>query len=199
MVVIVPEKVYLSVQSDEFSAAIFGRCKTRLLSVGILSNTVLLMNVLLIVLTTLFMQDSSVPFKPNEEFEVKLRFDFKDRLRADPNKVDLDQTRKEYERSRGSGPLPYLFLDFRFLKQQQNEVRVRVLENNTKVVYNKKIDINTILKLELGFTDDIKDRVGAYEFTVLSLDDQKQPVSRVVIYFQEDGTYLVNGQMRGKI
>jgi hypothetical protein len=55
------------------------------------------------------------------------------------------------------------------------------------------------VKLELGFTDDIKDHVGPYEFTILLLDDGKQPVSRVVIYFKSDGTYLVNGQMRGKI
>ena len=156
------------------------------------------MNVLLFVLASILPQDT-VPFKPTEEFEIKLNFQFKERTRNDPNKVELDQTRKEYERSHTGGQLPYLFLDFRVLKQQPTEARVRVLENDTKVVHNKKIDINTVLKLELGFTDDIKDHVGAYEFTILLLDDSKQPVSRVVIFFKQDGTYLVNGQMRGKI
>ncbi|MEJ1242439.1 hypothetical protein WBG78_30095 [Chryseolinea sp. T2] len=156
------------------------------------------MNVLLFVLASILPQDT-VPFKPNDEFELKLNFQFKERPRSDPNKVELDQTRREFERSHSAGQLPYLFLDFRVLKQQPAEVRVRVLENNVKVVHNKKVDTNSVLKLELGFTDDIKDHVGAYEFTILLLDDGKQPVSRVVIFFKQDGTYLVNGQMRGKI
>lgn len=156
------------------------------------------MNALLIILASLFVQEP-VPYKPNEEFELKLNFEFKDRPRSDPNRVDLDQTRKERERTQGAGPLPYLFLDFRVLKQQPGEVRVRVIENNAKVIHNKKLDINTILKLQLGFTDDIKDHVGPHEFTILLSNDQKQPVSRVVVHFQRDGTYLVNGQTRGKI
>ncbi|HTF19196.1 MAG TPA: hypothetical protein VK658_14040 [Chryseolinea sp.] len=156
------------------------------------------MNLLLFVLASVLPPDT-VPFKATEEFELKLNFEFKERQRSDPNKVEMNQTRREYERSRGSGPLPYLFLDFRVLKVEPNEVRVRVIENNSKVVHNKKVDIKTVLKLELGFTDDIKDRVGAYEFTILLLDDDKKPVSRVVIFFQKDGTYLVNGQVRGKI
>jgi hypothetical protein len=156
------------------------------------------MNMLLIVLASVLSQDT-VPYKAMDEFELKLDFVFKDRQRADPNRVDLDQSRKEYERSHGSGPLPYLFLDFRVLKQQPTELRVRVIENNDKLVHNKKVDIKTVLKLELGFTDDIKDRVGAYEYTILLLDDDKKPVSRIVVYFEKDGTYLVNGQVRGKI
>jgi hypothetical protein len=156
------------------------------------------MNLLLIFFASLVWQDP-VPYKPNDEFELKLNFEFKERHRGDPNKVELDQTKKEYERSLGTGPLPYLFLDFRALKLQANEVRIRVTENNKEVVFNKKADSNTIVKLELGFTDDIKDHVGPYEFTIHLLDNEKKPVSRVVIYFQTDGTYLVNGQMRGKI
>jgi hypothetical protein len=156
------------------------------------------MNMLLIVLASVLSQDT-VPYKAMDEFELKLDFVFKDRQRADPNRVDLDQSRKEYERSHGSGPLPYLFLDFRVLKQQPTELRVRVIENNDKLVHNKKVDIKTVLKLELGFTDDIKDRVGAYEYTIMLLNDDKKPVSRIVVYFEKDGTYLVNGQVRGKI
>src|SRR6188768_1321949 len=105
------------------------------------------MNLLLFVLASVLSQDT-IPYKAMDEFELKLDFVFKDRQRADPNTVDLEQTQKEFERSRGSGPLPYLFLDFRVLKQQPRELRVRVLENNDKVVHNKKVDIKTVLKLE---------------------------------------------------
>jgi len=156
------------------------------------------MSVLLLLFASVVYQDT-IPYKASEEFELKLNFQFKDRPRADPNKVELDQTAKEYERTHTAGQLPYLFLDFRVLKQHPEEIRVRVLQNNSKVVHNKKVDTSQIVKLELGFTDDIKDHVGAYEYTILLLDDDKNPVSRIVIYFKTDGTYLVNGQTRGKI
>lgn len=134
-----------------------------------------------------------------EEFEIKLNFEFKDRPQRDPNKIELDQTRKEYERTRPSGPLPYLYLNLKVLKQSPEEVRIRIIENGNKTVLNKKFDMNTVLKLDMGFTDDIKDRVSAYEYTVYYLTQDKNPVSKVVIYFEEDGTYLVNGQKRGKL
>ena len=141
-----------------------------------------------------------VPYKPNEEFDLKLDFEFKDRgAGRNPNKIDMDLTLKEYEKTRASGLLPYLYLNLKVLTQQTNEIRVKVIENGNKNILNKKIDTSTVLKLDLGFTDDIKDRVGAYEYTVMFLNEDKDPVSRIVIYFEKDGTYLVNGQNRGKI
>ena len=127
-------------------------------------------------------------------------FEFKDRgAQRNPNKIDMDMTLKEYEKTKGSGLLPYLYLNLKVLKQQSNEIRLKVIENGTNHVLSKKVDPSTILKLDLGFTDDIKDRVGAYEYTVVFLNEDKDPVSRIVIYFEKDGTYLVNGQNRGKI
>lgn len=145
-----------------------------------------------------FLQDQT-PLKPLEEFEVKLNFEFKERPTRDPNKIELDQTRKEVERSRPSGPLPYLYLNLKVLKQIPDEVRVRIIENGTKVVLNKKFDMNSVLKLDMGFTDDIKDRICAYEYTVYYLTQDKDPLSKVVIFFEADGTYFVNGQKRGKL
>jgi hypothetical protein len=141
----------------------------------------------------------SVPFKPTEEFEVKFNFEFKERPRTNANKVLLDATQKEADRSRGSGPLPYLFLNFRVLTQTNGEARIRVFENGRRSIQAKKFDTKTVVKLDLGFTDDIKDRIGPYEYEIVLLSEEKAPVSKVVIYFEKDGTYLVNGEVRGKI
>jgi hypothetical protein len=156
------------------------------------------MNIFFTLITLVFLQDS-IPLKPMDEFEVKLNFEFKERLRVDANRIELDLTPGEYERRKSTGPLPYLFCNVRVIKPADAEVRVRVVENGRKMVLNKKWDPSTVLKLELGFTDDIKDRISAYEYTVIYLDSKKEPVSKVVIFFQEDGTYLVNGQVRGKL
>ena len=156
------------------------------------------MNLVLFCLALLFSQDD-VPYKATEDFEIKLNFEFKDRVRADVNRVELNQTAKEYERTHASGPLPYLYLNLRMLKLYPEEVKMRVVKNEDKVVFNKKFDLSTLVKLDLGFTDDIKDRVSAYEYTILFMKDNKEPASKIVIYFHEDGTYLVNGQVRGKL
>ncbi|MEP6735887.1 MAG: hypothetical protein ABJA70_10235 [Chryseolinea sp.] len=153
---------------------------------------------LLLLSMYLFLFQDKVPFKPNEEFDLKLKFEFKERTHTDPNKVSLDPTNGEVQRNRGSGPLPYLFLNLQVLKQAPSEIRVKVFEAG-KLAYNKKVDLNTIIKLDLGFTDDIKDRVSAYEYTVMFYTEGKEPVSRIVVYFHKDGTYLVNEQVRGKL
>ena len=153
----------------------------------------------LVLFMSFFIQDQ-IPYKPSEEFDLKLNFEFKDRSSGrDPNKIDMDLSPKEYHKKNGAGILPYLHLNLRILTQQSNEMRVKVIENGNKNVLNKKFDASTVLKLDCGFTDDIKDRVGPYEYTVVFLNEDKDPVSRIVIYFEKDGTYLVNGQNRGKI
>lgn len=150
-------------------------------------------------LLMVFFQQDQTPLKPKDDFEIKLDFEFRDRPLVDPNKIEVNQTQRDYERSRAAGPLPYLYLNVRVLKQNPEEVRIRVIENGMKTVFNKKFDMNTVLKLDMGYTDDIKDRVSAYEYTVYYLSADKVPLSKVMIRFDEDGTYFVNEEKRGKI
>lgn len=158
------------------------------------------MKTLTIILLSLFVIQEDVPYKPSEEFDLKFNFEFKDRgVDRNVNKIEMDLTLKEAEKRKASGLLPYLYLNLKVLKQQPEEIRVKLVENNKKVVMNKKFDSSTVLKLDLGFTDDIKDRTGAYEYIVTFLNEDKDPVSRIVIYFETDGTYKVNDQVRGKI
>ena len=159
------------------------------------------MKLLILVIFGLLSLQEDPPYKPTDEFNLKLDFEFKDRgAGRDPNKIELNQTVREHEKSRAGGLLPYLYINLQVLKQAPNEVRVKIVENSSKNVFNnKKFDTTTIMKLDMGFTDDIKDRVGAYEYRIYFLNDEKDPVSKIVIYFEQDGTYLVNGEKRGKL
>jgi len=152
-----------------------------------------------IALVFLFLFQDNVPFKPKDEFEIKLSFEFKERDRPSANRIDMDISQKEYQKNQASGPLPYLYLNLRVLQPRPEEVRIKIVENGRNSVMNKKFDAKTVLKLDLGFTDDIKDRVGPYEYRIFLLNHEKEPVSMITIDFQEDGTYLVNGEVRGKI
>jgi hypothetical protein len=149
---------------------------------------------LICLLLIFIIQQDQTPYKPREEFEIKLDFEFRDRPAANANTIELSQTQ-----SRAAGPLPYLYLNLRVLKPSPEEVRVRVIENGVRTALNRKFDMNAVLKLDMGYTDDIKDRIKAYEYTVYYLTADKKPVSKVVIYFDEDGVYFVNNEKRGKI
>jgi hypothetical protein len=148
------------------------------------------MNLLWIIFSFAFLQDA-VPFKGTEEFEIKMNFEFRQRT-VDPNRITLVDAKP-------AGPLPYLFLNLNLLKANPEEVRVKITTNDERNVLFKKLDPAKLMRLELGYTDDIKDRVSAYQYTAYFLSEDKKPLSRIVILFEEDGTYLVNGIKRGKL
>lgn len=143
-----------------------------------------------------FLQD--IPLKPKEEFEIKLNYQFKQRPHADVNAVYLEETQREKDRRTSSDVLPYLVLNVKMVKLSEQEVRVRVENNKDTRNSSKKITEGMILPIDVGFTADVKDRVAPHEYTLTFLSPQKSGVSKVVIFVDEDGTFLVNGEKRGK-
>jgi len=139
-----------------------------------------------------FFNQDQTPYKPKEEFELKLNFEFKSRT--------TDKTVAYSTNTTGStGPLPYLKMDLRVVKLSAEEVKVRVTRNGGESIFTKKTEPDMTIKLDLGFTDDIKDRVTANEYTVYFLSSEKKQLSKIEILFEKDGTYLVNGEKRGKV
>ena len=92
-----------------------------------------------------------------------------------------------------------MYIDLRVLKPVAEESRVKVLKNGRETLMSRKFDPNLVIKLDLGFTDDIKDQVTPHHYLVTFLSKDKEPLSRIEIVFEEDGTYIVNGEKRGKI
>ena len=140
------------------------------------------------------LQDQT-PFKPNEEFELKLDLQFKQRPRADANTVTLERDKLPTSGMQA----PYLIINLKVLKAITEEVRVKVVVNNNKTLMSRKFDPNLIVKLDLGFTDDIKDRVASHQYNITFLSKEKIPLSKIDIFFEKDGTYLVNGEKRGRL
>jgi hypothetical protein len=139
-----------------------------------------------------------VPYKPDAEFELKISMTFKNRPPADVTKVQVEETFGEYQKRTNTTPLPYLVLYLTVLKAGEGETKLSVSKGG-KVFLTRKVEPGKVIKLDLGFADDIKDRTSEYEYIVNFLSDNKKPISRMVIYFAEDGDYLVNGTKRGKI
>ena len=142
----------------------------------------------------------TVPFKPKEEFEIKLQYEFKQRTVTDnsANSVHYDETIKERERRMSTAMLPYVGINFNVVKLTPEETRVRVIDNKGKIPFNKKVKEGDVIFINLGFTDDMKDRVSAHEYIVYFMSDDRKLVKRVVIAVSEDGTFTVNDEKRGK-
>ena len=139
------------------------------------------------------LRQDEVPFKPNDEFDLKLNFEFKTRV------TDTSVAFNDGSARKPSGPLPYLNINLKVLKLGTGEVRVRVTRNKGDNILSRKAEADMQIKLDMGFTDDIKDQVTANQYTILFLSKEKIPLSKIEILFQKDGTYLVNGEKRGKV
>ena len=153
------------------------------------------MKVFPIALISLFLLQDAIPFKSNEEFELKLDLQFKQRPNVSSTTIELGK------RSTSSAGMhaPYLYLHLRVVQPHPEEVRIKVIDNKGGSLLSRKFDPTIVVKLDLGFVDDIKDRATAHQYFVTFLSKEKTPISQIEIFFEEDGTYLVNGEKRGKL
>jgi hypothetical protein len=147
---------------------------------------------ILFLLGWLFLQD--VPLKPVEQVELKLEYTVQQRQAPPVTQVNLDRSKKQP----ATGLLPHVVVILKFLVLTDTEKRIRIVSNDDDQVLQRKIKSGDLLKLELGFTDDMKDRVTAHQYTLLFLDDSKNPQSKIILEVGEDGLFTVNGVTRGK-
>jgi hypothetical protein len=154
----------------------------------------------LLLLLPFVVQESDLPMKPVEEFKIELEYIFKPRPTSPSTYIDLTETVSEREQRSGGGgsPLPYLIIHISFQTLSKKEVRIKCSDNDKKTRMSRKIEKDKPYKLDMGYTDDMKDRITAYEFTFVLMDDDKKDTSKIVVKVEEDGTFLVNGIMRGK-
>jgi hypothetical protein len=139
----------------------------------------------------LFFQKAEVPLKPSDEFEIKLDYQLKQKPISDRFSIDYYDTKE-------SGMLPYLVLNVKFLKLSDQEVKAKITDSRNKLIFNKKVSLADVLKLDIGYTDDVKDRVTSHKFNIVLISPDRKDVSRIYILIEEDGTFLVNDEVRGK-
>lgn len=146
-----------------------------------------------------FLFQKEVPYKPFSEFQIEVEYKFRQRPLVDKSaSIEFEETRKEHDRRQSLALLPYLVINLKVLKLSGEEVRIRGVDNMGDVRLTKKAELDRFYKLDLGFTDDVKDRVTAHEYTINFLSSERKEQSRIHLFVGEDGTFLVNGEKRGK-
>lgn len=111
----------------------------------------------------------------------------------------MDETRAEYLKRTSPDPLPHLTLYLTVNETAANEARIRIMRDGKVIFNNRKFETGKEIKLDVGFTDDAKDRVSGYEHVVYFLSADKAEVSRIVITINESGDYFINGQKMGRV
>ncbi len=150
------------------------------------------------VFTAFFVLQEAVPHKLSDEFEIKIDYKFEERPAVDRTKVVYDVATDKRDRKAVSGPLPYLRLSITLLKLSNEEIKIKAVNTNEKVVFNRKATVGEVINMDIGFIDDVKDREAPHEFIVLLYSKSKKPISRIHLLIMEDGTFMVNDQKRGK-
>jgi hypothetical protein len=154
---------------------------------------------ILVVLYVFVYPEQEVPYKSSEEFSVRLDMKFMQRPAADPGTVKVDETRAEYLKRTSTDPLPHMTLYLLVKEAASNEVRMKIMRDGRSVASHRKFTVGKEIKLDVGFTDDAKDKISGYEHIVYFLSDDKKEVSRIVITIDENGDYFINGQKRGRV
>lgn len=144
------------------------------------------------VLLFLFLLQEAIPYKPSDQFTVKLDYQFKVRP------VDNTKAYEAQVRPVNTSPLPHLDLNVEMLKLAEEEVKVRISSNKDNVLYTKKVSPGSVITVPFGFTDDVKDNVSPNVYTLTFLTKEKKETSRIVFFIDADGTFLVNGEKQGK-
>jgi len=152
-------------------------------------------HLLLYVLTfcAIHTQAQDVPFLSTDDFEFKLDYGFE-------TKPPPSQDRREYDTKvrYSAGPLPYVKVNFKFVDLPENAFRVRVLADK-ETIKNKKLKRVEDLDFDLGFADDIKDRVEPHAYYIYLENKNKERLSLIKIFVEETGDFYLNDKLYGKI
>lgn len=143
-----------------------------------------------------FFQTTDIPFRAKEDFQVELKYDLRQRPAVDPNTVTLDAT--VAERKGTHGPLPYLIVKLKILNPKASEIRFKCEDSNGKALFNKKAEKSLNYEIDMGYIDDLKDRIAPHAYTLYAQSGNRELLNKIELLVMEDGTFLVNGEKRGK-
>jgi len=148
-----------------------------------------------------------IPFKAADEFEFKLNLEFRPKptLEEEPgignilykmksdNASIIEANKQTYDPT----TLPYASMVITPTKLSSDEERIRVVDNLGNRLYNRKASLDESVEFEMGFTDDLKDHISPYQFEVILYSKRKE-ISRILLYFDNDGNLIINEEIRGR-
>lgn len=121
-----------------------------------------MINILIYSVFIVLNTQSEPPFKPSGDFELKIEYIFKERPPTDRQIVILDDESNDRASKSNAGQLPYLLIQLKALSVTDQEKRIRVMNTGGGIIYNRKVEAGSIIKLDWGFTEDIKYKIVSH-------------------------------------
>jgi hypothetical protein len=134
-----------------------------------------------------------LPVLSNDQFEAKIDLSFRERKGEEANTFKFEES-KEKKKTFGK-PIAFLAINFKLLKPVEI-IKVKAVQGNQSKT--QKIIDDKFLHFEMGFIEDLKTNDIPNELTLLFLGGLKKEMGKVVFLVSEDGTFLVNGEKRGR-
>ena len=147
-----------------------------------------------LLLFILLFQDSPT-VKPTKEFEVKTDYQLKKKPTEEPIKIVFEKT--EVKRNSNTDLLPFLSINLKVKKWEASVTHVKAVDSQNKTIAKTKAGDEEIFRFDIGYVDDIKDKITSGKFTVLFLA-KKKSVEQIQLLIDEEGNFFVNGEKRGK-
>lgn len=151
---------------------------------------------LVILFCALFIQDE-VHYKSDDEFQANIELKFKSKA-ANHNSSDLyDGAGNKISQNLGE-VAAFVSVSISDLKILPDEIKVKAVDADGKVLLNKKTSPLPQLRFNFGFVDELK-KNKSNEITIYFLDNKKKALRKIVLTISSDGEFLVNGKWHGKL
>ena len=154
-----------------------------------------LFSLCLLFVTVIAPAQHEAPYENIENFSFELDYSFKIRTPPDNQQVSLVEGNRY-----SSQPLPYLKVKFVFDGLPKEYFRFKVENVEGNVIKNKKFKSDAdVYILDMGFSDDLKDKITSYKYTIFFLTKDKEVLSKIELEVQENGNFMLNDEFHGRI
>ena len=151
--------------------------------------------ILILLLSFSMFSQVELSFEPKENFDFELDYSFKTRPPVSADKVTFIEGAKRG----GAQVLPYLKINFNFNSLPSEYYRIRVEDGDGKLIKSKKLKRPDIFVLDMGFSDDVKDRITPHKYVIIFQTKAKNSISKIEVEVEENGDLLLNGSFHGRI
>jgi len=149
---------------------------------------------LIVLLSLLPFQDQDVPYLPQDEFTYEVDYFLKRKPVNSEQIYDASGRSTRQDRD----VLPYVRLHFTFTQFRDSDRRIEIYHGKNRR-NSKKIKGPMKITLDMGYAVDMKEGVTDATFTILLINDDKEPRAQVLVRVQENGELYINEVRSGMI
>ena len=135
-----------------------------------------------------------IPYMADSVYQFELDYKFQNKPEPENENLLYHQSQKA-----GKTMLPFVAVNLEFFHLPENAHRIRIITGNGDTKQSHRLKKTSKFNVELGFADDIKDRVSAHTFFIFLETKKKQRLSKIKISISEEGDFYLNDELFGKI